>query len=230
LGGDSDFIWNKTTNTLTIGTVAGIVSTVRTSDVTSGDSPSIAIKTGNTTAGSGTSGNVTISTGSAFGNVRGGTIYLSPGEGGQTSIGSGAGGSHTSKGGDIDIFAGGGRDTGAGGTGGIIEIQAGAGHGAGNFGGDVLLEAGSGSGGATSGSILLSDSMGNFRLAINDTETTFNSPASNEIISLREAPATGASTGTFSTANKPGSNAGIVKWLQVYQGGSLLGHIPIVGN
>lgn len=48
-------------------------------------------------------------------------------------------------------------------------------------------------------------------------------------VDINGVTTTGASTGTFSTANKPGANAGVIAWLPVRTAGGTQGYVPIIG-
>lgn len=129
-GGDSELTWNKTTNTLRVGseTSAGVIETPdRTS---AGAGQGLTITTGNG-SGSGNGGQLDITAGNSHAST--GT-----GNGGAVVISSGAGGGTSGAGGAIEISAQGAATAGAGGA---LLLSSGPGNGNGN-GGDINIEAG----------------------------------------------------------------------------------------
>ena len=86
LGGDADFVWNKTTNTVTVGSAAtpGIIRSPQGSASAAGVSLTVIAGAGGATAGVGGIVNVTGGAGTAAA-ARGGAVQITGGQGGVTS-------------------------------------------------------------------------------------------------------------------------------------------------
>lgn len=134
-GGDSDLAWNKTTNTLTVGSqaTAGIITAPTTTPGTGVAAPSLSIFGGTANTGIG------------------GALVLTGGDGGNAA-GSGAGGAVTVTGGAARL---------AGTAGGGVTITGGLGTGIGN-GGTVTLQGGSCSTSSNFNGVVINGSAANF--------------------------------------------------------------------
>lgn len=149
-GGDADFTWDKTTNILTLGSVATSPSIKTTAGAGGSAGANLAIQLGNGN-GAGAGGGLSVVAGGGGATGTGGYASLDAGVGGTTSGGGGSasmyGGSATSGSGGSSIAWGGNSAAGAGGEAGL---RSGSGTTAGGLVGLLGGSASSGVGGAIS--------------------------------------------------------------------------------
>ncbi len=167
-GGDVDFTWDKTTNTITLGAAAGTATikgiaggsgvTGANLAITAGAGTgaaagaSVTILGGASGATSGSGGAVAVQGGAAGSSAaQGGAINLNggtagaTGQGGSASLAAAAGGSTSGAGGVVNVTGG----SATSGVGGAVNITGGNGAGGLNAAGDVILTGGSASGSPT---------------------------------------------------------------------------------
>lgn len=242
-GGDADFVWNKTTNILTLGssgtpasirspqgasTSAGVALTIQAGDggSTSGNGGALALRGGATTSGAG--GSISINPGNGVGSGQ---------SGGSISIQSGSSGT-AGAGGAITISAGAGQDLG----GGTFTASAGAsttangggvtfsgGNGA-TTGGAVTFQAGTSANGDGSGiTFVARPGVGTDKNGGNITFTAGVPTGTGTAGALvfNNLTTTGAQTATFTATNKPGTGTTSPSlWLRVRVSGTTY-YIPM---
>lgn len=160
-GGDADFTWNKTSNTLTLASGSTIASAQDLNFTTAGDGGSFGFTTANGTVGAG--GSFVITLGTGFGGSEGGDFMVQAGVGGATNgpggvvqiqAGNGAG---SGDGGSFDVTAGNADLTGNGGS---ITFVSGEGGSSGGNGGDISFNAIDAQTNANGGNILFQAGLG----------------------------------------------------------------------
>lgn len=135
-GGDADFTWDKTTNTMSLG-VAATPATINAPINTGGVGAVLNIIAGNSSNAGSAGGRL---------NINGG-INATDGDGGLVQISSGAGNGTARVGGNLNLISG----SGTAGNGGNVQILCGTGGGSTRVGGSFT--AGGGIGGASGGSV-----------------------------------------------------------------------------
>ena len=175
LAGDADFMWNSTTNVMTLGSVATPASIKGTAGTASEAGAALSIAAGAGGSAAGVGGTLSLAGGAASAtNVAGGQLTLAGGAGNGTAAGgamtyTGGAGGATGNGGAVTVQGGaagatsgnGGAVTVQGGTvttsgdGGSVNITASAGVGTNKPGGNVVIRPGAATGTGNPGNIQL---------------------------------------------------------------------------
>lgn len=215
-GGDADFIWNKTTNTLTLGSLAVQMNLRAPNALTSTAAGApINITSGAGGATSGVGGDLNLTSGSSTAN-----------SGGALRVTSGA--SSTGTAGTVTVAGG---SASGGGDGGNVVINGGAASSGNGLGGDIQIIGGNSSGAAEGGDISIttgtsSGAGGTGDLTINAGTGTVDITASDLTFNGSSLPVCSTGTFTGTLTGMTGSVTGTVTYrmcgtkVTIYQAGS----------
>lgn len=202
-GGESNFTFDKTTKTMTIG-VENDVAHIRAPNATTTDSPGgeLQIKSG-AGDGGGIGGTLELSAGDGGNNNDGGTVFI---DGGDATAADPKGGTGT--GGGVQITSGAGGAT--SGSAGDISLDAGNAQGTDSNGGNINISAGDKTGSGVAGKILLSSGNSDFAAIINtasqSADRTFTTPDASGTLAVVISGSAGIITGVYTPTVSAAAN------------------------
>jgi len=235
-GGEADFLWDQTLNTLTVGSTVtpGLLLGAPASTTTSAGA-GLTVRGGAGGSVSGNGGNLTLTTGvpvdGAGGNMTvSGAAGVGTNRNGGNFTGQSGAGTGSAAGGSFTFSAGVGGATGTAGT---VTINGGAGGTTSGNGGNTTIRGGlpvDGNGGSVA--ITARDGVGTNRTGGDVVITLGALTGSGTAGSLQfvNGTATGAQTATFTATNKPGAGTGApTLWLRVVVTGTTY-WVPLFAN